>query len=105
MVRFSRQDPGSYTVSVRDSVKGKMIIKHYRVQHKPGGPYSIGGSQCSELVPLSAFLYAILVVVVEGSYFGNAGGSHHEIQQGDATETAMRGLALPAPLSRHNPGR
>lgn len=49
LVRFSMQDPGSYSISVRDSVKGKALVKHYRVLHKPGGPYVIGGSQCNEL--------------------------------------------------------
>jgi len=49
LVRFSTKDPGSYSISVRDSVKGKAEIKHYRVSHTPGGPYVIGGSECSEL--------------------------------------------------------
>jgi hypothetical protein len=42
-------------------VKGKALVKHYRVLHKPGGPYIIGGSQCNELVRSHALPFLSLL--------------------------------------------
>jgi len=47
LIRFS-STPGSYSVSVVNSVSNKRI-KHFRVLHVPGGKYEIGKAKCSSL--------------------------------------------------------
>jgi len=46
LLRFSSRDPGCYALTV---LNNKGILKHYRIMHKPGGPYTIGKVQCESL--------------------------------------------------------
>ena len=46
MLRFSTRDAGCYALTVQAAKGG---LKHYRIQHTPGGRYAIGKVECSSL--------------------------------------------------------
>jgi len=48
ILRFSTHDPGCYALTVHSATG----LKHYRVSHKPGQPYSIGKIECPTLEEL-----------------------------------------------------
>lgn len=46
LLRFSARDAGCYALTVQAAKGG---LKHYRIQHTPGGRYAIGKVECSSL--------------------------------------------------------
>eukprot|EP01119_Soliformovum_irregulare_P011416 TRINITY_DN2849_c1_g4_i4.p1 TRINITY_DN2849_c1_g4~~TRINITY_DN2849_c1_g4_i4.p1 ORF type:complete len:140 (-),score=32.97 TRINITY_DN2849_c1_g4_i4:23-442(-) len=46
LVRFSTKDPGSYAITVYSN---EGTLKHFRVTHKAGGPFTLGNTDFPDL--------------------------------------------------------